>query len=349
MAPLSPDASISSTENRPRAQRERRRLITDDKTVHARITDCSFNPSRSRERNREDKREGTKRAAYDETLPARIADSSSNPTEGGVSISLDYDGLSEAAAPFAWPPSRRSSSSTSEAPPRSICVSKGNFMRGTYDLELEKARARVQVFKLEVGEGSKLAGRHWRGIGAEARTALNRRAVYLIFLTPAGIVNKIPAGVSTCAFIQAALSSLSEEIEQVRRIFRNVLICAPKREVSLCVQSFGTKRVHISTQSFRTFSLSLLLQQTIFGPDLKKLREDEIVYRRKKTVVLHIRSACRLQDLFTVEDLCMVRILEGDLVYSLYPKLFSEIILSGTLRRMMTRRGRFGGYTCVPI
>ena len=133
-------------------------------------------------------------------------------------------------------------------------------MRGTFDLELEKARARGRVFKLKVGEGSKLAGRHWRGIGAEARTAWNRRAVYLNSLTPTGVMDKIPAGVSTCAFIQAALSSLSEEIEQVRRIFRNVLMRAPKREVSSCVRSFGTERVHISTQSFRTFSLSLLLQ-----------------------------------------------------------------------------------------
>ena len=62
-APLSPDTSISSTENRPRAQRERRRLIADDETVRARITDSSSNPSTSRERNREDKREGTKRRA----------------------------------------------------------------------------------------------------------------------------------------------------------------------------------------------------------------------------------------------------------------------------------------------
>ena len=48
------------------------------------------------------------------------------------------------------------------------------------------------------------------------------------------------------------------------------------------------------------------------------------MYRRKKTVVLHIRSACWLQDLFTVEDLCLVRISEGGLVYSLYPKVFFQ-------------------------
>ena len=55
---------------------------------------------------------------------------------------------------------------------------------------------------------------------------------------------------------------------------------------------------------------------------LKNLRHNEIVYRKKKTTVVHIRSSCRLRELFSVQGLCLVVISEGDVTYSCYPKVF---------------------------
>ena len=108
----------------------------------------------------------------------------------------------------------------------------------------------------------------------------------------------------------------------MRRLFRSAVMRRPKRGVNNLFCSFGCERVELFTQSFGCFPLSLLLQSIIFWEDLKNLRRDEITHTKKKTTILHIRSACWLQELFSVRGLCLVLISKGDVTYSCYPKVF---------------------------
>ena len=68
--------------------------------------------------------------------------------------------------------------------------------------------------------------------------------------------------------------------------------------------------------------MSLLLQDIIFGEGLRNLQKSEIVYKRKKTAVVHIQTARRLQELFSVRGICPVLIQEKDRIYSMNPKVF---------------------------
>ena len=56
----------------------------------------------------------------------------------------------------------------------------------------------------------------------------------------------------------------------------------------------------MATQTFRSFTTSLLLQHFNFGPDFSQL---EIVSQTKNTVIIYVRSCERIKNLFTVEGL----------------------------------------------
>ena len=120
--------------------------------------------------------------------------------------------------------------------------------------------------------------------------------VYLNSLTTVGGCVEVTTGVND--FMKAALHSLSAELDDLCRIFRSVLNCAPKKEVSSFLCSFGSKRFIMYTQLFCTIPMSLLLQQIMFGENLSKLKTSGIVYKQKKTAVLHITTEKRLQDVF---------------------------------------------------
>ena len=78
----------------------------------------------------------------------------------------------------------------------------------------------------------------------------------------------------------------------------------------------------MATQTFRSFQMSLLLQFLIFDQHLSYLRQDEIIKRTKKTVVIHVRSCERIKNLFTVEGLCLLHVVDGGVHYTCAPKVF---------------------------
>ena len=223
------------------------------------------------------------------------------------------------ASIFTDPPSPASSTLSARNCPRPICVSVENFRRGRYDLEAERERAWRRMFKFLPGEMQKLAGIFWRGIGEGVKNGWKRRAAYLNSFVPVGVFSVIPARISD--FTGVALWSLTEELLTVRRLFRSAVMRRPKRGVKTLCRSFGIECVELFTQLFGVFPFSLLLWSIVFGKDLKNLQHDEIVYKKKKRTVVHIRSSCRDRELFSVQGLCLIVILEGDVTYSCYPKV----------------------------
>lgn len=118
------------------------------------------------------------------------------------------------------------------------------------------------------------------------------------------------------------LRSVNIEIMELQRIFRSAILRQPKRDVSEHIRMFATERVQMATQTFRSFQMSLLLQLIIFGPNLSYLKADEIITRTKKNAVIHIHSCERIKNLFTVEDLCLLRVVQGGVHYTCAPKVF---------------------------
>ena len=52
------------------------------------------------------------------------------------------------------------------------------------------------------------------------------------------------------------------------------------------------------------------------------MKNTKIVYKRKKIAILHITTARRLQDLFSVRSICPVLMEEPDLIYSMNQEVF---------------------------
>ena len=178
----------------------------------------------------------------------------------------------------------------------------------------------MRRFRFRQGEISRLGGIFWRRSGPEARACWNEKAAYLNSLHPDGVFVRVPRGIKD--FMTSALRSVTAELTELAKCFRSALLRAPSKGSNSCVRSFGPERFIFRTQSFRSFSISLLLQEMIFGEGLRRLKKSEVVYKRKKTAVVHIRTAKRLQDLFSVRGICPVLIKERDLIYSMNPKVF---------------------------
>ena len=127
-------------------------------------------------------------------------------------------------------------------------------------------------------------------------------------MTPVGVFAKVP--VDLIDFESSALRSLSAELTDLSRVLRSSLKRAPSKGSGILVRTFGPEKILFRTQSFRACTMSLLLQDIIFGEGLRNLQESEIVYKRKKTAVVHIQTARRLQDVFSVWGICPVLIQE---------------------------------------
>ena len=141
---------------------------------------------------------------------------------------------------------------------------------------------------------------------------------------PCQIFVKAPKEVNK-SFVTLALASLTADCDVLRRSFALVLRRRrPPREVSQSSVSFLSERVNMHSQYLLRASMSLLLQNIVFGVDFKKLTPREVIKRTKKTIVIHIRSARRLQELFAIRDTCMVTSEFNQALYWACPKVFFQ-------------------------
>ena len=125
------------------------------------------------------------------------------------------------------------------------------------------------------------------------------------------------------SFVTLALASLTADCDVLRRSVVTALRRRrPPQEVSQSSVSFFSERVHIQSQYLLRAPISLLLQNIIFGVNFQKLTPVEIIKRTKKTIVIHIRSARRAQELFNIRDTCMVTSEFNQALYWACPKVF---------------------------
>ena len=192
------------------------------------------------------------------------------------------------------------------------------FISGRADINKEREWARRKIFRFKAGKLQTLAGIYWRRLSKEIKEAWKDRARFLNSRDIPGELKILPSVVTDAVI----LSSVNLEIDQLQRVFRQALLRQPKRDVSKYVRVFCIERVRMKTQTFRSFAMSLPLQLLIFGPNLSFMQDQEIISRTKKTVLIYIRSCKQIKDLFTVEGLCLLCVLEGGVEYTCAPKVF---------------------------
>ena len=79
-------------------------------------------------------------------------------------------------------------------------------------------------------------------------------------------------------------------------------ICSALKLTDLILEyKFGSERVCIRLQSYKTFNLAHLLKLILFARDYVKVF-DEIRTKTKSTCLLHITSQKIMRDIFTLED-----------------------------------------------
>ena len=64
----------------------------------------------------------------------------------------------------------------------------------------------------------------------------------------------------------------------------------PKAILSSKNYKFGAEKVIISTQTYRDFCVSYIIELAIFGDSFKYLHTGEIIAQTKKQVLIHIAS-----------------------------------------------------------
>ena len=196
------------------------------------------------------------------------------------------------------------------------------FTAPDFDLKEEKERATDASFKWRAGGFFKLAGIYWRRLPDEGREAWKARARYINTLVPVGVFKVVPVEFGN-NFVTAALASLTADCDVLRRSFATALRRRrPPREVSQSTVSFLYVKISVQSQYLLRAPISHLLQNIIFGVSFEKLTPVEIIKRTKKTIVIHIRSARRLQELFSIRDTCMVTTEFNQALYWACPKVF---------------------------
>ena len=217
-------------------------------------------------------------------------------------------------------------SSSTESSPTSSCargplrVPIARFQSSTFNLNKEFERARSDEFSFRRGEMFTLAGRFWQRLGKRSKKAWCRRADHLNKLIPLGVFHKTPEGIEN--FVSVALESLTSENDAFRNCFVAALKRKPRREVSRLSISFGSEKIQLNTQSFFRTPISLLLQKVYFGHNFNKLTERELVFQKEKTVLIHVFSAKRLQEIFCCMGTCMVKSERNEAIYWACPKVF---------------------------
>ena len=156
--------------------------------------------------------------------------------------------------------------------------------------------------KVTMGEVMKIAFRQWRYMPIASKKAWGLRADRLNARKLPGWLVSIPPQISN---VNVVMESISLEWEALRKVFKEAIERAPAKNglipQSNLIYTFGSERVEMKSQTYKTFSITLLLKYYLFGEDFDKVR-NEVRKQTKNITLLHFLSMQRMQEIFTVEE-----------------------------------------------
>ena len=103
------------------------------------------------------------------------------------------------------------------------------------------------------------------------------------------------------------LNAMCLDWEKVVKALKSAITRSPRNELCGMEYNFGKERVKVVSQSYRCVYMNLLTRLSLFGPNYRKLLDSEVVYSTKKVLLVHISSKKRMEELFTVADMCGVK------------------------------------------
>ena len=136
------------------------------------------------------------------------------------------------------------------------------------------------------------------------KAAWNKRAALLNKRKVPGMFLVVPPSITRGNNMNIKImESLSYEWDQIVGFFKNCIMRDPKRSTSSMTYMFGREKVEILSQTYREIRFSFLLENIIFGNNLRNMQKKEIILRTKKQVLLHVSSQKRMKELFLKEEL----------------------------------------------
>ena len=137
-----------------------------------------------------------------------------------------------------------------------------------------------QQHNVEFVEVVRCAYRKWRFMGPYSKEAWEKQAKRLNSRKLPGWLVSIPNALKDSSIV---MKSISLEWELLVKVFKEAIERPPSKEtleknLSYC---FGKERVLMRSQTYKSFTMTYLLNHYLFGEDYEKVR-NAVVYKSKK-------------------------------------------------------------------
>lgn len=148
------------------------------------------------------------------------------------------------------------------------------------------------------------AARRWNKFSPAKRESWGVRAHRLNAMPVLGRFTSIPSSLSN----EMICDMITKEWRRTCKVLRGLVLREPTRIASQrnYMMSVPGEKTKVGTHSYCRAYMSPIMFHCIFGKDLCNLHTTEIIYRKKKCVVVHIASMQRIAEIFTVRGLCGV-------------------------------------------
>ena len=154
--------------------------------------------------------------------------------------------------------------------------------------------------KATAADKMRLASKHWGRLCQELKDSWSERSKSVNDLPIIGRFHAVPKEVTD----EVILDSINLEYEKFVALMNGALKRPPRFIESIVYKTFGKERILQRSKFFRSIHLNHILKILFFGPTYSYLRCTEIVYRTKASIVIHIHSKERIEELFAKNGVC---------------------------------------------
>ena len=168
------------------------------------------------------------------------------------------------------------------------------------------------------------AQKAYNDLSYDLKCAWDERAAYLNSLPLPGKFSSLPQAVAKPSLENNMVIGLHLDWKHFVQQMVQPTIRKPKAGRSMKEYKFGHEKVTLQLQKFCRSYLNYNLRLAIFGHNLSKLKESEVVLNRKKSTVIHLMSLRRVLELFTIEKLCSFKVVRGIKVHACCAKVITR-------------------------
>ena len=154
-------------------------------------------------------------------------------------------------------------------------------------------------------EVMKIAAGEWNRMSSVLKKAWKDQCCAVNNLPIRGAFDSVPSELSK-RLNEHVIQSLTLEFDHFCAFISQAMKTKTQIPDTVKWKTFGRERFALGNKICRSFCLTHLLTLTIFGnwQSFSKLASCEIVYRSRKTRVIHISSRHRLEEFFTLNGIC---------------------------------------------